>query len=304
MANWDFYKRHLGISSADSLYEIITKTLIETNHTCEFFVNWSKVVKNTDSYKYELALLKSLQNSKNPPRDLKDLLMKYPEVAKVIPVLVACRDSLLKVLYSTEPFIQYKIYDFAKDIYTPIEIDELVEFTQKSGLLNVLCHMDSSSDYLLGVEVGLDSNARKNRSGSFLEALVRLTIGDIIKRHPGTIWVEQKYFAFIQSSYGIRVPSSLLKRKFDHVIISNNKPTNIEINFYSGTGSKPSEIVNSYSNRNQLLTSTGWKFVWLTDGYGWKAMRNPLYLGIENIEYTLNVNLLKKGLLEKIIFNQ
>jgi len=301
MANLEFYRQQLNISSLGELCRVLSETLIETNHTYNFFVNWSKVAQNRDAFKYEVALLKSLRNSSSPATDLRDLLSRYPEVVKVIPILLACRDGIIKVLNAIEPDIQYKSFNFSKNAYSAGELEDIVEFTQKTGLLDMLCQMESATDYLLGVEVGLDTNARKNRSGLFLEKMTREVIGDLIARNPHIRWVEQKNFKYVESEFNIAIPPSLRDRKFDHVVIDNGKATNIELNFYGGTGSKPGEIVSSYINRGEVLSSAGWKFVWLTDGEGWKSMQNSLRVGIEYIGYVINVHLLRKGVLEKII---
>ena len=276
-------------------------TLIETNHTYDFFVNWAKVTNNRNAFKYEVALLKSLRNSSKPTSDFEKLISRYPEVVKVIPILLACRDGIMKVLDSIEPVIQYKNYNFSKKSYNSNEIKDIVKFTEKTGLLNMLCKMESATDYLLGVEVGIDTNARKNRSGDFLEKMVEEIILKQKKQNPALIFEKQKKFSYIEDKYNLAIPSVLSNRKFDWVIINNSKAINIETNFYSGTGSKPSEIVDSYVYRGKVLSSSGWKFAWLTDGEGWKKMRNPLRNGVDNIDYTLNVNLLRKGALEKII---
>jgi len=302
MADISFYKKHLNISTIDEICKVISDTLIETNYTYDFFVNWTKVTKNRDVFKYEIALLKSLKNSSKPVADCQALLAQYPEVIKVIPILLACRDGLLKVLNSIETDLQYKTFDFSKKSYEPKEIGDIVDFTKNTGLLDMLCLMDSATDYLLGVEVGLDTNARKNRSGIFLEKMVTETLQDLSARNPGLVFVEQKSFGYIESRYNINIPTSLRDRKFDYIVINKGKATNIEVNFYSGTGSKPSEIVSSYTDRNRVLTSAGWKFVWLTDGMGWRKMKNPLRVGIENMDYVINTNFLRKGLLEQIIF--
>jgi len=300
MADLEFYRRHVSLSSIEDICKALSDTLIETNHTYDFFVNWSKVAQNRDAFKYEVALLKSLRNSSKPAHDLRHLLTRYPEVIKVIPILLACRDGIIKVLNSIEPDIKYKIFDFSKTSYTAEGIDDVVEFTKKTGLL-MLCQMESSIDYLLGVEVGLDTNARKNRSGLFLEKMVREAITELVGRHPDIKWLEQKSFKHVESEFGVSPPRSLRDRKFDHVVIAKGKATNIEVNFYGGTGSKPGEIVSSYINRGEVLSSAGWKFVWLTDGEGWKAMQNPLRVGVEHIDYVINAYLLRKGLLEKIV---
>ncbi len=301
MADLNFYRKHLNLSSVDEICKALSDTLIETNYTYDFFVNWSKVTKNRDTFKYEIALLKSLKNSTNPVDDLRNLLTKYPEVIKVIPILLACRDGIIKVLNSIETGLQYKSFDFSKRNYDSREIDSIVHFTKNTGLLSMLCQMDSAIDYLLGVEVGLDTNARKNRSGLFLEKMVTETLTELSTRNSSFIFVEQKSFGYIENKYNVQIPPTLRDRKFDYAVINKGKATNIEVNFYSGTGSKPSEIVSSYTDRNRVLTSTGWKFVWLTDGMGWRKMKNSLRVGVENMDYVINTNFLRKGLLEQII---
>ncbi len=304
MANIDFYKKYLNLSNVTEICNIITDTLIETNYTYDFFVNWFKVTQNRDAFKYEVALLKSLKNSRNPTVDLTSLLKKYPEVIKVIPILIACREGFIKVLNSIDKDLMYKNFDFSKRNYSSREINEIVNFTKNTGLLNILCKMDSATDYLLGVEVGLDSNARKNRSGLFLEKLVTEILKDLSKRNTDIVFIPQKNFEYVKNTFDVKIPSSLQKRKFDYVVLNKGKATNIEVNFYSGTGSKPGEIVSSYINRGEVLASAGWTFIWLTDGIGWRKMKNPLRVGVENIDYVINSYLLRHGLLEKIVLSK
>ena len=301
MADISFYKKHLNLSNVDEICKALSDTFIETNHTYDFFVNWSKVTKNRDAFKYEIAILKSLKNSSKPVADFRDLLGNYPEVIKVIPILLACRDGLLKVLNSIDTGLQYKTFDFSKKSYDTKEIGEIVDFTKNTGLLDMLCKMDSAIDYLLGVEVGLDTNARKNRSGLFLERIVTETLEELSARNSRLTFVKQKSFGYLENKYNIEIPVTLRNRKFDYVAINKGKATNIEVNFYGGTGSKPSEIVSSYINRGQVLSSTGWTFVWITDGMGWNNMQRQLHIGVDNIGYVINASLLRKGLLEQII---
>jgi len=303
MADLSFYKQNLNASTVDEICKALSDTLIETNYTYDFFVNWSKVANNRDAFKYEIALLKSLKNSSEPVTDFRNLLAKYPEVIKVIPILLACRDGLLKVLKSIETGLQYETFNFSQISYDTKEINNIVDFTKNTGLLNMLCQMDSAPDYLLGVEVGLDTNARKNRSGLFLERIVTETLRELSARNPGLVFVEQKSFGYVADKYNVQIPPTLKDRKFDYAVINKGKATTIEVNFYGGTGSKPSEIVSSYIDRNRVLISAGWKFVWLTDGMGWRKMKNPLRVGVENMDYVINTNFLRKGLLEKIVLS-
>lgn len=190
MANLAFYRQQLNILSLDDVCKTLSDALIETNHTYDFFVNWSEVAQNRDAFKYEVALLKSIRNSIRPKADLRALLSRYPEVVKVIPILLACRDGIIKVLNAIQPDLKYKTFDFSKSNYSIKEIDNIVEFTENTGLLNMLCQMESATDCLLGVEVGLDTNARKNKSGLFLEKMVREVMTDLAVRNPDIEWVE------------------------------------------------------------------------------------------------------------------
>ena len=303
MAQIDFYKRNLRVNDLDELERVFCDTLVETNYTYSFFVDWKKVVKNRDIFRNELALLSSLRGVANPKEQLRSLIAKYPEVVRVLPLLLAERRSVLKILHELKPEYQYVIYDFRGRMYSKSEVEKIVEFCERTGLLLSLSSMDSAIDYMTGVEVGLDSNARKNRSGDFMEDAVREVVASISARNPHITRVSQKQFKAIQRTQIIAIPDGLRERKFDEVVIVNGRGTNIEVNFYGGTGSKPSEIVDSYINRKRELESIGWKFVWITDGDGWRKMRNQLRKGLENFDYVLNLYMVGKGMLERILLD-
>lgn len=247
--------------------------------------------------------MKSLKGSQDPQNDLLKLLSKYPEVTRVIPILVAVREGVLTLLDSLDPAISYLQLDFSKQRYSQDELKHIVKFTNRTGLLEQICRMESTADYLLGVEVGLDTNARKNRSGLFLEQVVREAIQPILKRNKNLSVIEQIPFNRLANDFGIPVPESSKGVKFDFVILGGDKPVNIEVNFYGGTGSKPNEISRLYSKRGPDLSDAGWKFVWLTDGQGWEKMKNLLGGAVRSIDYVINTELLRKGLLESIVLD-
>jgi type II restriction enzyme len=301
MADLEFYKINLGINTLDDLEQSICNSLVETNCTYSFFVDWQKVIRNRDSFRNELALLSSLKGMVNPKTQLRTLICKYPEIVRVLPLLLAVRDDTIKVLHALKPKYQYLIYDFKGGTYSESDIDLLVEFCDRTGLLNTLVSINSPLDYMTGVEVGLDSNARKNRSGDFMENAVSDILNVIMLSNPDILRFSQKTFKHLKKQFDIPIPDGLKERKFDELIVKGNIGINIEVNFYGGTGSKPSEIVESYISRKKELDSIGWRFIWITDGPGWNKMRNQLRRGISNFEYTLNLDMLEKGLLQKII---
>ncbi len=301
MANLAFYKSFLGIETNDAVCEYLLGTFLETNYTAQFFVNWEKALRNRNKYRGEFALLQSLHRSSNIQADFGNLIKRYPEVIKVIPSLLALRESSLKLIELLESEIRYQTISFSKSSYLASELDVITDFVTDSGLLGMLAATESFADYALGVEVGLDSNARKNRSGDFLEAMVGDILNGLNLSEQGCRLIKQTKFKTLKRDFDVQIPDELLESKADFVLIRGKRALNIEANFYSGSGSKPSEIVNSYANRNRLLKNSGGLFVWLTDGPGWRLMHNPLKTGVIQIDYVLNANLLRRGALNEIL---
>lgn len=293
------------MSQFEEVVEKFHDSIVYTNRDHKFFVNWEKIKKNVEKFKIELNILNSLIGSHEFDKDLSHILSKYPEVIPCIPILLALRETELKLIddfYCTE--IKMVDYDFNKRILSSAEIDEFVDFFDKTGLKHFFTHLSSQSikDYVTGVEVGLDTHARKNRSGDAMELVLKPIIEDINKKLGIKNMLFQKKFSALKTNFGIEVSSSLKNRKADFIIIKDrDKVINIEVNFYSGTGSKPQEIVDSYINRQEELRENGFMFVWITDGYGWKGQQNQILKGFEKIDYLLNLNFVRIGILEEIL---
>ena len=56
-----------------------------------YYIDFEKVHRNVDNIKVELNILNSLIGSKNIEVDFENLMRKYPEVLKCIPLLLAVR---------------------------------------------------------------------------------------------------------------------------------------------------------------------------------------------------------------------
>jgi len=149
----------------------------------------------------------------------------------------------------------------------------------------------------------MDTNARKNRSGKAMEMLLAPEMQRLSKKYKFNV-LQQKNFKNIEKIHpNIKIPNELKDRKFDFVFIKNKKCVNIEVNYYAGSGSKPQEIVDSYINRMHELKDAGWEFIWITDGDGWLTGKNQIHKAFEKQDYVLNINFVRKGVLEAIIKN-
>lgn len=301
----ELYIEFLNVENEESVIEKFHDTLVDTNRSYNFFVDWGKVRKHVEEHKIEFNILNSLIGSKQFDNDLRKILLIYPRVLPVIPILLAIRDLNFKVIGNfTDKNLDIMTYDFKTRTLTSEEIDNIIEFFDKTGLKKFFLEMGTKSlqDYVMGVEVGMDTHARKNRSGVAMELLLKPIIENIVTKIKGIERVLfQKNFKYLETNYGIKVNTSIKNRKADFILIKDKKVINIEVNFYSGTGSKPQEIVDSYIERQNELKNNGFEFIWITDGDGWRGQKNQIHKGFEKIDYLLNLHFLRDGLLEEIL---
>ncbi len=301
MKNGGFYTEVLKTNDVVSEFQ---NSLTLTNRSYKFFVDWEKAKKNVAALKVELGILDSLVGSKNVESDLRKLLKDYPEVLRAFPILFAIRDTLLVVVEDfNDTKHNFSKYDFNKNKgnkLTNEEIDNYIRLAKNTGIIYLFDMIKNFKDYVLGVEVGMDTNARKNRSGSAMEILIKPLLDDLSKKYGFDILTQTKFKA-VETKFNAKVPQPLSERKADFILHKNGKLANIEVNYYEGSGSKPEEIVDSYINRYNELKKYGWNFVWITDGNCWRTAKNQLSKGFDNIEYVLNLYFIRKGLLKNAI---
>jgi len=304
LVHLELYQKYYQIASIDELVKLFQDTLIITNRTPEFFVDWEKVRQNADRIKIELSLWNSLIGSNNIESDFIHLITYYPEVIKTIPILLAIRDREFPIIvdfFNLEKGIKH--LDFNKDRNSKIsdsDIDDYLSFVKKAGIFELFNYVKNFYDYVLGVEVGMDTNARKNRSGQAMERLLKPVIEEIASKFSCRILFQKKF-----KSVALRgkVPASLANRKSDFIIFSHSKFVNIEVNYYSGAGSKPEEIVDSYINRKNELASNDWAFIWITDGNVWRGSESQLSKAFSELDYVFNIEFSQKGLLYEALYH-
>ncbi len=274
---------------------------IESVADWTYYTDFPKVYKNVDAIKVELNLLNSLINSKNIEHDFRNLVNKYPEALKVVPILLARRGSEIRIVDKGKD----KNFNFKRLNYT---IDEYVHFMNKTGLFDLLANHIISDlvDYVKGVEVGLDSNARKNRTGTAMENIVESFIVDagFIK---DVNYFKEMRTSEIRDKFGVdlhleSIDESRAEKRFDFVIKTKDTIYVIEVNFYSGGGSKLNETARSYKMLAQEISEIqGFEFIWITDGKGWNTAKRNLEETFDVLDDLYNINDLENGILTKVI---
>ncbi len=249
--------------------------------TYNYYVDFEKVYSNIDAIKVELNILNSLIGSKNIEVDFVNLLKRYPETLKVIPILIAKRES--EIYCQDENGSKIFKFDFGRYIPNSHKFfEEYIYFMRETGLFGLLENhiINNLVDYVTGVEVGLDSNGRKNRGGHLMEDLVEKYIKEAGFVKDKTYFKEMR---IKQIEKKFRIDLSLISNKgktvkrFDFVVCVGNTVYGIETNFYASSGSKLNETARSYKQISQEAQEiSGFKFVWFTDGDGWFDARHNL----------------------------
>ena len=271
-----------------------------------YYVDFDKVHRNVEGIKIELNILNSLIGSPNIERAFSDLIRRYPETLKCIPLLLAvraneiyCQDSQGGCLYRFN----------TTDALAGGTQDKVVTYTyfmKETGLFDLLQNRLVSSlvDYVTGVETGLDSNGRKNRGGHLMEDLVESFI-----RKAGFIkdktYFKEMYIHQITAEWGIDLSAisnqGKMEKRFDFVVKTPAMIYGIETNFYASGGSKLNETARSYKTiAMETSTIDGFTFVWFTDGKGWFSAKNNLEETFDVLGHIYNITDLENGIIGEV----
>lgn len=267
--------------------------------TWKYYTDFQKVYRNAGSIKDELNILNGLIGEKEIEIEFRRIVDKYPSVLKVIPILIAKRETEIKITDAERNYI----FNFKKPNYS---IDEYVKFMRNTGLFDLLQNhvIHSLVDYVMGVETGMDTNGRKNRTGDAMEDLVESYIqkAGFIKDNN---YFKEMYLHQITDKWNVDLSAISNKgkteKRFDFVIKTPDMIYVVETNFYSGGGSKLNETARSYKTlATETDTIDGVTFIWFTDGKGWTSARHNLEETFDVMEHIYNIKDLENGIINEV----
>jgi type II restriction enzyme len=237
--------------------------LSETNSTLDYFTDFEKIKCNINQISIKLNQLNYLIGKKDLKLAIEELFKENAKVFEVLDILIAVRKNKNAKTFNREG----NIVSISSYFQTP---EKIYEFIEDTGLKKVFQDKNITNlvDYVFGVEVGLDTNARKNRGGENMSKAVSLIFDK----------AEIFYKKEVNSTVFPDITSlgADLKR-FDFVIKTAKKTYLIETNFYNGGGSKLNEVARSYSDVAPKINQyPSYEFVWITDGQGWLSAKNKL----------------------------
>lgn len=264
-----------------------------------YYIDFEKVHRNVDSIKIELNILNSLIGSNNIETDFENLINKYPETLKCIPLLLAVRSN---EIYAIDGDGDYT-YNFKNP---NLSVEQYKVFMRKTGLFDLIENhiVNNLVDYATGVETGLDSNGRKNRGGHLMENLVESFIqkAGFVKDES---YFKEMYIHQITDKWDIDLSAisnqGKTEKRFDFVVKTPNMIYGIETNFYGSGGSKLNETARSYKTLAwETEEIDGFTFVWFTDGKGWTSARHNLEETFDVMEHVYNINDMENGIITEV----
>ncbi len=245
------------------LFDVFMSQLKETNMSLDLYCDFNKINNNVEAISIKLNQLNYLIGKEDIDAAIRKLWEENYSVFSILEILIAVRSSDKKKAIMSDGNVK-----LIRSLFNNVE--GVIEYVHNTGLDKVFQNRQIKNlvDYVFGVETGLDSNARKNRSGHLMERQVAYILNNAD-------------IAYRQEVYSTEYPElSVLgedKKRFDFVIETNFRNYLIEVNFYSGGGSKLNEVARAYSELSpKINTVNGFEFVWITDGIGWNSARNKL----------------------------
>ena len=279
----------------------------KTIYDFDYYVDFQKVYDHVDEIENELNLLNGLVGKLDPEAKFRELMSKYPEIRKALPILIAIRGTELEIFHDGKSLF----YHFGRN---PNTVDEYVMLMRETGLFDMFAYhiIGDVKDYVCGVEVGMDTNARKNRGGHEMEWLISDAIeaagfkhGTITPKASG-VFDSEVYLSYLSEQFPHLALDPIAgednaDKRFDFVVKTDTCLYGCETNFYSGGGSKLNETARSY--KEIALASKnikGFKFVRFTDGGGWKSARRNLKETFLVLDDIYNISEVEQGVMRRV----
>ena len=276
-------------------------TLKNSIKTWDYFVNWEKVFANSSELEIILNKLNYLLGKEDLKTEFKRLYESNPDIVKAFPVLLAVRDKKLEIFTLADGSSEF--FNFTNIEKEHGGCEKCYAFFEKTGLVNLFQKegMKSLVDYVIGVEVGLGSNGRKNRGGTLMEKISESHISKLCSEK-GLEYLPQARSTEIKSKWGVDVKVDKSERRFDFAVYNpeNKKIKLIEVNFYNGDGSKLKAVCGEFKSLYNELKEQDIDFIWITDGLGWITTKRPLEETYNNNKYIFNLSMLENDILSKL----
>ncbi|MCE5096566.1 DpnII family type II restriction endonuclease [Staphylococcus devriesei] len=259
------------------------KQLKPTSFVLKEYVKWEKLQENVKEYELQLNDLNVLMASDEIEFNDKfeRLYSQRPESFDILPLFISSRNKEIKYWSSDG---EAKTYGFDKK-------ETVYEFLIESGLRDNLFmnnRYKNVLDYILGLEVGLSSNDKKNYTGTWMTN----QIANMLKNYDIAFRKEVPYKEIINAN-------RIKDKTFDFVFTLDEITYCIEVNFFNTSGSKINSEAERFIELNKELQNyEDIEFVWVTDGVGLRKNQTSINKAMKAIDNLYNLTTFDKFLKE------
>jgi len=258
------------------------------------FIQWDTIFQKTKKYSSLFDFFRQIdaRTKEEYIIQIADSLMSADNAMVFINTAFELLGHTGKTYVSNEDYIDFKRFaEIEKDENEMLYIATLLV---NLGLCNILnLKMD---DYFIGVQVGLETHRRKNIGGIAFAFIVNNELSNLVKKLN-----DRGYEIKLTKEEQIYFSDKITTKTLDFCLHYKEKILGIEVNFYTASGSKPTEIKRSYGHINRELEKVGTTLVWVTDGIGYKDMKNSLKEARDIHTNTYNFNMMKESFEEDVI---
>lgn len=285
-------------------FEFLKNSFTPTIFSWDYFCDFEKIKNNSFSVKIQLNILNSLLWETDIENKFLQILRKYPDVREVLPILIATRNFDKNILDKNT----YGIIKVS-DLINPkkyLDEKEILKFFNETWLKNIFENklITNLEDYVFGIETGLDSNGRKNRTWTLMENIVEEFVKKFCNKNTNFSYLTQATVKEIKNKWNIDVLSDKSARRFDFAIYNkyNKKIFLIETNYFSSQWSKLKSVAGEFSGLHDFMKKQNIDLFWITDGFGWFTALKPLEDAYNKMNWNIyNIEMLKNGILNILL---
>ncbi|MCS5116899.1 Dam family site-specific DNA-(adenine-N6)-methyltransferase [Staphylococcus aureus] len=250
------------------------KQLKPTSFVLKEYVKWEKLQENVREYELQLNDLNVLMASDEFEfkEKFERLYSQRAESFDILPLFISSRNKQIEYWSSDG---EAKKYGFDKK-------ETVFDFLVESGLRENLFmnnRYKNVLDYILGLEVGLSSNDKKNYTGTWM----MIQIANLLKENDITFRKEVPYKEIIDAN-------RIKDKTFDFVFNKDDVTYCLEVNFFNTSGSKINSEAERFIELNKELQNyEDIEFIWVTDGIGLKKNQTSINKAMKSIRNLYNL---------------
>lgn len=268
----------------DAFLETLTPGVIPRSD----FIHWDIIQSKVEANKQNLIFFKNL--SAYPTQALESK-MRDSLLASDAP-FYPIKTAFELIAHTKDKFVTCSDYInlplFSEKEKTEEDINFITKLLIDLGIEKVL--RTNIDDYFLGVQVGLETHRRKNVGGNAFKVI----IADVLKQILNSLNTKGYNFILTEEEK-IFFSDGKTSKTVDFCLKNETYKFGLEINFYTSSGSKPTEIKRSYGHVNRELEKVNAVLIWVTDGVGYMDMKKSLKEARDIHKNIYNLNMFKQS---------